>query len=197
MNANGLARLYDRLAVWERIALLIAAQARGDDAEYQRLFDASALRTWRFSEHLLAEQALHVLTLQYVTEQLDAAVNYFFALWQSQNADDPRPEDWVQAVGVNSYFFTENAEAWRRFCAELDIAPDALVAGNYHGWFLGYCEEHMSANAPTAEVLQARFRDTGRGIGPLVTAENLLTRWRNLLQAMTNHAPLRAGKGTR
>jgi hypothetical protein len=58
MNAKGLPRLYDRLTIWERIPLLIAAHARRDGAEYRRLFDASPLRTWHFPEHLVAEQAL-------------------------------------------------------------------------------------------------------------------------------------------
>jgi hypothetical protein len=197
MNANGLARLYDRLTVWERIPLLIAAEARGDQAEYQRLFNASALRTWRFSEHLLAEQALNVSAMIYVGEQLNAAASYFFDLWQMQDPDDPRPEDWLIAAEACAYFFVANAEAWRRFCSELDIAPDALVAANHRGWFLRYCEENIPANAPTAEVMQARFQEIGWDSPQLVTPDNLLASWRNLLQAMTRHAPREAGKGER
>ena len=48
MSANGLARLYGRLTIWERIPLLLAAEARGDEAEYRRLFNSSAPRAWRF-----------------------------------------------------------------------------------------------------------------------------------------------------
>jgi hypothetical protein len=92
MNANQLTKLYDRLTVWERIPLLITAEARRDDDEYRRLFEASALRTWRFSEHLLVEQALHLLALLYVGEQLGAAAGYFFAMWQMDGADPPGTE---------------------------------------------------------------------------------------------------------
>jgi hypothetical protein len=197
MNANGLARLYDRLTVWERVPLLIAAEARGDQAEYQRLFNASALRTWRFSEHLLAEQALNVSAMIYVGEQLNAAASYFFDLWQMQDPDDPRPEDWLIAAEACAYFFVANAEAWRRFCSELNIAPEALVAANHRGWFLRYCEENIPANAPTAEVMQARFQEIGWDSPQLVTPDNLLASWRNLLQAMTRHAPREAGKEAR
>jgi hypothetical protein len=195
MNANGLARLYDRLTVWERIPALIAAQARGDDIEYRRLFDASPLRTWRFSEHLVAEQALNVLALIYIGEQLDAAASYFFDMYKMQDPDDPCPEDWLIAAESCAYFLAANAEAWRRFCSELDIAPEALTAGNHRGWFLRYCEENMPANAPTAEVMQARFRERGYDVLQLVTADKLLASWENVLQEMTGHAPRDAGKG--
>ena len=50
------------------------------------------MHTWHFSEHLLAEAAVHILALIYVSEQLDAAANYFFALWKQEDADDPEPE---------------------------------------------------------------------------------------------------------
>jgi hypothetical protein len=195
MNAQGLARLYDRLTVWERIPLLIAAHARGDDAEYRRLFDASPRRTWHLSEHLLDEQALHVSAFIYIGEQLEAAACYFFDLLKSLVPDDRCPEDWLIDAEACAYFFAANAEAWRRFCSDLGIASESLTAANHTGWFLRYCEETMPANAPTMEALQARFRERGYDVSQLVTAEKLLASWRRLLQAMTSHAPKEAGKG--
>jgi hypothetical protein len=186
MNANGLAKLYDRITVWERIPLLIAAQARGDDAEYKRLFDASPRRTAHIPEHLLDEHSLHVLALIYLGEQLYLAASHFFFLFKLQAPDDPQPEDWLIAAESNAYIFARNAEAWRRLCSELSIAPEALYRP---GPFLRYCEEKMQANAPTAEALQALFREWGRDAPQLVTADELLIGWRNLLQDMTHGAP--------
>jgi hypothetical protein len=194
MNANGLARLYDRLTVWERIPLLLAANARDDATEHRRLSDTAPLRTWRFPEHLLAEQALHTLALIYVGAQLDAAARYFFALWQLGD-DAPGAEEWLHAAEACAYFFAANADAWRRLCAELDIEADALTAANHPGWFLRYCGAHMPANAPTAEALQARFRASGRDASQLVTADSLLASWQNRLHSMTGHAPRPARKG--
>ena len=37
MNTNGLARLYDRLTPRERLPLIMAASARGDEMERERL----------------------------------------------------------------------------------------------------------------------------------------------------------------
>lgn len=70
MNARRLVGMYDRLSVWERIPLLLAADARNDDVEYRRLFQSSPPQEHLFPNHLLAEQGLHVLALIYVTEQL-------------------------------------------------------------------------------------------------------------------------------
>jgi hypothetical protein len=187
MNVNGLNRLYDRLRIWERIPLMVAAGARGDTAEYDRLFGASPMRTWHFPEHLLAEQALHVLAMMYVGEQLDAAGSYFFALWCMGGADDPERGDWLLAAEGCAYFFTVNAEAWGRFCSELGIAPDSLTAANHCGWFLPYCLDRMPALAPTPQALEARFREMGRDVPQIVTADALLARWRDLLQNMTRH----------
>jgi len=66
------------------------------------------------NDESLAEQALHVLALTYVGEQLDAAASYFFALGQMENTDDPCPTDWQCAAEASAYFFTANADAWRR-----------------------------------------------------------------------------------
>jgi hypothetical protein len=187
MNANRLARMYDRLTVWERIPLLIAADARGDDTEYQRLLDTSPPRAWHFSEHLLAEQALHLLAMTYIVEQLDAAASYFFALFQLGN--DPQPEHWLLPAESAAYFFTANAAAWRRFCADLDIAPNVLTTANHHGWLLPFCEERMPSNAPSAEALRARLQKAGFDAARLVMTKSLLAGWRDALRAMTRHAP--------
>ena len=125
----------------------------------------------------MAEHALHVLALIYISEQLDAVASYFFALWRLEADDDPRLEDWLLTAEGHAHFFVANADAWRRFCQELDVAPHVMTAANYTGWFL-------------------RFRESGRHIPEPVTADRLLAGWRSRLQAMTRHeAPRDTGKG--
>lgn len=43
MNTNTLVRHYDRLTPWERVALVMAAVARGDETERQRLADTAPI----------------------------------------------------------------------------------------------------------------------------------------------------------
>jgi hypothetical protein len=133
--------------------------------------------------------------LIYVGEQLDAAATYFFALWKMHDGSDPRPSDWVTGAEAAAYFFTANADAWRRFEAELGILPGTLAAGNHEGWFLRFCEEQMPANAPTAEALRALLEAGGQEVSQLVTADDLLADWRNLLQSMTRNAPREGRQG--
>lgn len=196
MNTNRLSRLYHCLPVWERIPWFVAAHARRDEAEYRHLFVASPPRTWQRSAYLLAEQALYVLALIHVTEQL-AAVNDFFTRRRLEDTDDLRPEDGVRAVEASASFFAANADARRRFRAGLGLAPVALTAADDHGWFLQYRAEKMPANAPTAEALLTRLRQTGRDDARRVPADALLASWRSLLRAMTRHAPCGVGEGER
>ena len=175
MNTNGLARMYDRLTVWKRVPLSIAVQARGDDTEARRLSDASPLCSLRFSEPVLPELALNMLALIYIGEQLEAAASYFFALWRLDDEQDPQPEN-------------TNAEAWRRFCAELNINSDDLTAGKH---FPRYCVENMPANAPTAAEQQERLEARYGQRRPLVTVDSLLASWRDMLRQATRHAPRR------
>jgi hypothetical protein len=189
MKGNGLTRLYDRLSIRERIPLLVAAHNREDDVEYQRLFHASPVRTWHFPEHMLAEEMLHVLALNYVSEQLDAAAVYFFAREQAAHEDEPKPDDWLLAIATSAYIFAVNADAWRRLCSEQGIAPEALVAANYRGSFLPICEENLTAEAPTHDALHAMYRECGRELGKLVTADDRLKDWQARLQEVTHDSP--------
>ncbi len=187
MTAHRLIGLYDQLAVWERIPLLLSAQARKDDVEYVRLFDASPIRSWKFAGHLLAEQALHIQALEYITQQLDLAGTYFFGLFKLLTADPPGDPQLALIVNASAYLFKVRHQAWQRFCDELKIPATALVAGNQEGWFLSYCEEHMPE--PPVDELLDQLRDSGIEMPKLVTVETILANWKASLKSMTRHAP--------
>lgn len=183
MMKNSLTSLYPQLKSWERIRLLLAADARHDEVEYLRLFDASPIRTWYFSEHLLAEQALHVLTLTFVNEQLDAVACLFFALFQLSHHHEQSAELEFLA-DCSAYFFNINAQAWKTFCHKIQVDPENLIASNHQGWILSLCATHISDLVPTQEELTKHSLP-----GQLVTAEDLSTRWLKQLQNMTQSTP--------
>lgn len=153
MTASSLKQLYPAIRPWERIRLLLAAEYRHDDVEYQRLFKASKIRAWYFSEHLLTEQALHVLTLTYITEQLDAATSLFLGLTQMA-LHDQKDKVWEQVAECSAYFFTVNTEGWKSFCIEHHFPAENLVASNQMGWVLPYCEQYIPTLAPTSDELK-------------------------------------------
>lgn len=183
MTASNLKQLYPGIRPWERIRLLLAAQHRHDDVEYQRLFKASKIRTWYFSEHLLAEQALHVLTLTYITEQLDAATSFFLGLFQLA-LQAPKEKDWEQMAECSAYFFSINAEGWKVFCANNQFPAENLVAANHTGWILPYCEQYIPTLASNSDELKHLHP------GPMLTVPDLAKRWQSRLLEMISSTPL-------
>src|SRR5438132_10531123 len=128
MNTNGLAKLYDKLTPLERIPLILAAEAREDETEVQRLHNSAPMRTWWFSDYLMPSMALQTSSKMYIVEQLDHIAIYWHAIWRLGDEQDEKPEDWLLSAEVAAYVFTCNAEAWRRFCEELNIDPALVTA---------------------------------------------------------------------
>lgn len=183
MNPFTLKNLYPNLQPWERIRLLLSAQERQDDVEYQRLFNASKIRTWYFSEHLLAEQALHVLTLTFITEQLDAAACLFLGLTQLA-LHDHKNQEWEQMAECSAYFFSLNAQGWKAFCSAHQFPAETLVARNQSGWVLSCCEQYIPTLAPTLEELKPLHA------GPWLTVPEIAARWQSRLLDMIASTPL-------
>jgi len=150
MNPNVLTKLYDQLTARERLTLLIAATVRDDLVDRQRLLDSAPSRPYRIRHHHALAQALceaataHLLTLLEVT----AAFWHWWGLWgwselRSQRrtaADQAGAKDAVEAedeeskavrtmcmVRYQAYLFVTHREAWRQFCQEWPIEPEALL----------------------------------------------------------------------
>jgi hypothetical protein len=195
MTSTGLTKLYAHLLPRERLPLILAAQARGDESEQQRLAASAPVRVWRLPDYAIGDLAANVLALVYVSEQLDYAANYWHALWRLEDADDADPATWRLAADVSAYVFARNAEAWRSFWQELHIDADALSAANHHGWLLRYCEERMPGVAPTREELAARLRRHGADDPQPVTADDLRASWRQLFEACAGQVMRAGGTG--
>jgi hypothetical protein len=93
MNANALAKHYDRLEPEERFRLILAADARGDDAEQNRLCQTAPRVTLSFSHHAPWAHAFHQLaTLAYV-ELLDEVARHHDAFERWCDAVDDQEND--------------------------------------------------------------------------------------------------------
>ena len=138
MNTNRLAQMYDRLSPWERFRLVLDAAGRGDDQELQRLAMASP-REWHerrdFAPFLWA---LERTTAEYMMRQLDHAVCLYWAraeffYWGKANLLHPmkkseKLENHLWSIHrLCAFCFLRLAEAWRLFCKDLDLDPDALL----------------------------------------------------------------------
>src|SRR5262245_14528626 len=79
MNSDGLARFYDRLGPWERLPLLVAAAARGDTVECERLARSAPTRAVVVADFWGLAQGLADAARHYLLQQLEWATLY----WQA------------------------------------------------------------------------------------------------------------------
>jgi hypothetical protein len=100
MTINTLARHYDRLGAEERFRLILAAGARGDEAEQDRLYLAAPRITLRFSHHAPWAHAFDQLATLVYVELLDEVARHqdAFERWSdaaedSDDEDDASPDD--------------------------------------------------------------------------------------------------------
>src|SRR5437763_1672986 len=83
MNTKNLAKNYDRLTARERLPLLLAASAREDAVERQRLLDSAPRIDLRAPHHHGLGEALFTAAHFHMMTQLDLAAKYWqwWGLW--------------------------------------------------------------------------------------------------------------------
>jgi crotonobetainyl-CoA:carnitine CoA-transferase CaiB-like acyl-CoA transferase len=172
----------------ERIPLLLAAHLRKDDAEYQRLFSSAPRRKMCLPNHLLPEQALHVVAQQYIRNQLELVGTHFLALLQMTHDDESATSDWELVTHTTAYVFRINAQAWKMLCEEQGITAADLIQGNDDGLLLPYCQTNMPS--PTQEEVLKLFERYGIHAQQLVTVEQTWQQWKLQLQEMSHYFQL-------
>ncbi len=150
MNPNVLTKLYDQLTARERLTLLIAASVRDDPVDRQRLLDSAPSTPYRIRHHHVLAQALFEAATAHLLTLLEVAANFWhwWGLWgwselrsQRRTATDQLgAKDTAKAedeeskavrilcmVRYQAYLFVTHREAWRQFCKEWPIEPEALL----------------------------------------------------------------------
>ena len=100
MNTNGLAKLYGHLTPRERLPLLVAAAARGDEAERSRLVNSAPATVFKLPDYHALGEALELLGLFHLAQLLDLATRYWHASgmlgqdgWMSEDQDEEVRQD--------------------------------------------------------------------------------------------------------
>jgi hypothetical protein len=88
MNANAVAKHYGSLTPEERFRLIVAASARGDHAEQDRLVNAGRRITLSMPDHSPYAHAFEELALLTFMELLEEAARYLEAFYRAENAFD-------------------------------------------------------------------------------------------------------------
>jgi hypothetical protein len=159
MNTKSLGKLYDRLTPGERFRLILAASARGDEAERNRLVNAGQRLTLSMPDHAPYAQAFEELAFLVFMELLEDAARYLEAFARADEVRDVFEKDeersagkWereeeTEAAGDESEAQDQKKAAgsgvgvrspWER-CLDLALAAGYILRTKADGWKL-FCE---------------------------------------------------------
>ena len=134
MNTNPLARYYTVLTPWERLALLVAAAGRADEAEGRRLAESAPKVGFRLPDYWGLAEGLESLAKLYLLRQLDAAAIYWRVMGvlnqeplEESAAEQQRHDRLWRAVQTLAFRFVVRADGWRLLCRQLQIDPDVVL----------------------------------------------------------------------
>ncbi|MBI5758350.1 MAG: hypothetical protein HZA46_07525 [Planctomycetales bacterium] len=209
MTTNVLAKMYNTLTAAERGPLLLAAVARGDEVERQRLLDAATWKRWRVTDTYGFTVGVGFVFSDYVVLQWDHLAMHFFARLHWMYAEclitadverlkrefpdfDPDADDRFDLetcdfmADVSAYKFCVNETAWAMFRDELRIGPDVLPMDDV---LFEMAVKRLPNEAPSADELLARYpdrfrRDDGQPPFQFVTPADVCDGWRELFRKL-------------
>jgi hypothetical protein len=128
MNTHDLTRHYDQLTAQERFALLLAAEARGDQREFRQLMDTAPRKNYSVPHHAPLVDVFLDVSKMFFMKLLEAASCYLdsFPLPDRKRRKDADPLAGWHEVMLLGYLFRTSLEGWRLFCAELQIDPEFM-----------------------------------------------------------------------
>jgi hypothetical protein len=185
MKAAGLTRHYPTLTEAERLALLLAAQARGDDIEADRLLSTAPRVAYRVPHTFGRLLALHEVMSYHRMQHLDLAATFLWTFAMA-DADDAAAERFLDVAGRFGYLLNAHAGGWARFRDWLGIDTSALESSLPGSDTIAQAAELSATFAATeAEVLDwARERNPSVQIR---TAETTAAELRAMYEAVVSY----------
>ncbi len=180
MNSDGLAKLYDRLTPRERLPLIVAAAARGDEAERQRLSRSAPTNGFAVPDYFGLAEGLQLLSLLHVAELLNLAATYWHCSGRLKALGRPgrktvskdRREQLGGLVRMLAYLFSVKDAAWGRLCSELHIGADVLLRDLPGYETLRVTREAARQDSFTPDEANAWLRREGIPEAEAVTADS-------------------------
>lgn len=120
-TAKSIAKHYNHLTPRERMPLILAADARGDDIEVGRLIDSAPRVGYKFPHHLAFAMAFREVFDIHYMELLAIATQVWLSfawLFRPEKRDDNG-----DSVVACSHQFRSQWEGWIAFCNDLAIDP--------------------------------------------------------------------------
>ncbi len=177
MTSKTLSKHYDCLTPEERLPLIYAAKARGDDLESERLARSAPRLHFSEPDYLRRSQAIFETFLWNMIDLLDAATTFWRASHVAESASVERDATIIDRcedlASVAGYTFTVHLEGWRAFCREQRIDAEAILR-------MMPAHRHIKDTEPAARLLaftkeqaEAFMKAKGGIEGSMKTAETV------------------------
>jgi hypothetical protein len=177
VNTRGIERHYFELEPVERVALIMAATARGDEHDANRLVETAPRLDWRVPDTFPISQAILEVTLQEHASRLSLAALFYRTQRAADDmADEPTPqaERMEKLVAVYGYLLLTQAAGWRLFCADRRLLPDAVVSytAALPGMETLQMAEKEAADVAASEAdVVAYFQSRDKALNAVITDE--------------------------
>ncbi len=174
MSTTRLARHYPSLRPDERLALMLAAAARGDDAEHQRLVAAAPRVAFTTIDTFPRALAFRETLNRFRAERLELAARFFQTKRLAEDYDEAPGGRMGNVARVYGYLLLATRDGWDRFCEQAMLPPAGLEDSLVGGDLLRMAEEEAEGDGATAaEVLAVFARAKEKTVGRLKTAETV------------------------
>ena len=124
MNTNGLAKHYDKLTPRERLSLIVAASARGDEAERDRLARSAPKVGYSVGDFFGRAQAFTEVGVVHLMRLLDLAGLYFRALGLADSTFEGQSERMHDCALLFGFLLNVQLAGWRLFCEGENLDPE-------------------------------------------------------------------------
>ncbi len=187
MNTNKLATLYPTLEASERLSLMLAAAARGDEAEHARLI-GSAPRVTHSMPHTFP-RALAFLTIcgHYRMVVLDLAAMLFKTTALAEETRGKQATRCRDIARIFAYLVKVTAQGWVQFCSKERLDPKigtTLLPGEF---VEVQALEEAEVLAFTAEEVREFGRRKGTPFESLKTAESVVAELGSIYKMLVDH----------
>src|SRR5436309_1395279 len=128
MNTDRLAKNYESLTPAERLSLIMAASARGDEQECHRLATSAPCVAYRAPHHFALTTAFRGLCAMHRLEVLDLAALYLYGYGAAKVTEGEQGQRLLDVSRWFGYMLKVNLAGWEQFCAGVGLDPDLWTA---------------------------------------------------------------------
>jgi hypothetical protein len=186
MNTDRLARTYSSLTPAERLSLLLAAAARGDHQEGNRLAASAPSVTYRAPHHYALATAFRELCAMHRLKVLDLAAIYLYGYSSAKATDGEEGQRLLDVSLWFGYMLKVNLAGWQQFCKGQNLDPDPYTAHLFGKEILEVAAQQAEQAAFTAEEALACMLRENMPATAAKTAEDVAAELKETLKVLVD-----------